>query len=187
MSQHTPFLTIFPDCASMADFAGGLDRAYVTEVKVIMAEQTMSIAAWFAAMPSPAEVSKLSDTLRDIYGLRAVAIIPDYPRVNPVVASESGTSAPTGNSGGDVLFGRSIKKKPSPMSELTLESGRVTVEGDVIAVSSRTIQKSGAAVLSFDITDRTNSVRVSRYFRPDDDKSVISKISQGDHLLVQGI
>ncbi|MBQ3210832.1 MAG: PolC-type DNA polymerase III [Oscillospiraceae bacterium] len=186
MSQHTPFLTIFPDCAPFGDFAGGLEKAYVTEVKIILAEQTMSIAAWFAAMPSPAEVSKLSDTLRDIYSLKTVVLIPDYPRINPVVASESSTSAPTGSSGGDVLFGRSIKKKPSPMSELNLESGRVTVEGDVIAVSSRTIQKSGAAVLSFDITDRTNSVRVSRYFRPDDDKSVISKISQGDHLLVQG-
>ena len=53
MSEHTPFLTIFPGCASLAGSAGGLDKAYVTEVQVDSGEMTMSICAWFASMPSP--------------------------------------------------------------------------------------------------------------------------------------
>ena len=43
MSEHTPFLTIFPGCASLAGSAGGLDKAYVTEVQVDSGEMTLSI------------------------------------------------------------------------------------------------------------------------------------------------
>ena len=32
--QHTPFLTIFPECAALSGCAGGLDKAYVTDVKI---------------------------------------------------------------------------------------------------------------------------------------------------------
>ena len=52
------------------------------------------------------------------------------------------------------------------MNTLTLESGKVTVEGDVVDVTSRTLAKRGSAVLCFDITDRTNSVRVHAFSAP---------------------
>ena len=34
MTEHTPFLTIFPGCAHLGAAAGGLDKAYVTDVQV---------------------------------------------------------------------------------------------------------------------------------------------------------
>ena len=58
------------------------------------------------------------------------------------------------------------------MNELTLESGNVTLEGEVFAVSSREIAKYGSAVLSFDMTDSTGSVRVSRFLRAEDDQTI---------------
>ena len=83
-------------------------------------------------------------------------------------------------------MGRSIRQQPVSMDTLTLESGRVTVEGDVFAVSSRQLQKRGGAVLSFDITDHTNSIRVTRFLRSDEDQSVLDRIAEGSHLTVQG-
>ena len=74
----------------------------------------------------------------------------------------------------------------SPQSTVTLESGKVTVEGDVVAVTSRRLQKRGSAVLCFDITDRTNSVRISRFLRSEEDQSIIDSVNVGDHLIVQG-
>ena len=71
------------------------------------------------------------------------------------------------------------------MNTLTLESGRVTVEGDVVAVNSRSTKK-GGAVLGFDLTDRTNTIHISRFLRQEDDRSIIDKINPGDHLTVQG-
>ena len=93
---------------------------------------------------------------------------------------------PGGAPKGDVLMGRAIKQRPVPMNTLTLESGKVTVEGDVVAVTSRRLQKRGSAVLCFDITDRTNSVRISRFLRSEEDQSIIDSVNVGDHLIVQG-
>ncbi len=187
--SHTPFLTIFPGCEDQAGFAGGLEKAYVTAVEIDQGERSMSVSAWFPAMPSPTELASLSERLKADYALNGVGLIPDYPKPKAATAP----AAPAPRSGdrpsppsGDVLFGKAIKQRPVPMSSLSLESGRVTVEGDVVAVTSRSLQKRGGAVLCFDITDRTNSVRVSRFLRADDDKSILDKVSVGDHVAVQG-
>ena len=187
MSDHTPFLTIFPGCENLSAAAGGLDKAYVTDVQVDVKQRSVSIAAWFASMPSPVDIQRISENIRLDYSLDTVVILPEYPRVKASAAAvdtrmSSNFSKPAGN----VLMGRQIKMKPVPMNTLNLESGRVAVEGDVVAVTSRTIQKSGGAVLCFDMTDRTNSVRISRFLRSDDDKSIIDEIKPGDHLIVQG-
>ena len=90
-------------------------------------------------------------------------------------------------SGSPVLFGRAIKTaENTPIRDITLTSGRVTVEGDVIGVGSRLIQKNSAAVLSFDLTDLTSTITVTKYLRPEDDKAVINQIKEGDHLRIQG-
>ncbi|MGI5976572.1 MAG: PolC-type DNA polymerase III [Candidatus Limivicinus sp.] len=182
MSEHTPFLSMFPDCAALKDAAGGLEKAYVTEVKINKNEKTMTVSAWFSLMPSIAETGELSSCIESSYGLDRVEINPDFPMPKVSGESREKTTSPSGS----VLFGRAIKQKPVEMSTVNLESGKVTIEGDVFAVTSRMLQRRGGAVLCFDITDRTNSIRVSRYFRSDDDKTVIDKITVGDHLLVQG-
>ena len=68
------------------------------------------------------------------------------------------------------------------MNTLSLESGKVCVEGDVVAVTSRTLAKRGSAALAFDITDRSNSIKVTRFLRAEDDQSVVEKIHEGDHV-----
>ena len=184
MAEHTPFLTIFPGCEGLRAAAGGLDKAFVTDVRVDVRARSVSIAARFAAMPSPVELNALTASIRADYELQSVTVTPDYPRQSaaPAEPAAPGAKKPTGS----VLMGKAIKQRPVPMETLTLESGRVCVEGDVVAVTSRTIPKSGAAVLCFDLTDRTNTVRVSRFLRAEDDKSVINAVKEGDHLTVQG-
>ena len=187
MSDHTPLLTIFPGLDGLSGAAGGLDKAYVTDVQIVADEKTMTVSAYFASMPSPVDVSSICEKLKRDYGLAGVGLVPDYPRVR--MASESATSYKSVSGGapkGDLLMGRPIKQQPVPMETLTLESGRVTVEGDVVAVTSRVLAKRGSAVLCFDLTDRTNSVRVSRFLRSDEDQSIIDRIAPGDHLIVQG-
>ena len=187
MSDHTPLLTIFPGLDGLSGAAGGLDKAYVTDVQIVAEEKTMTVSAHFASMPSPVDVSSICEKLKRDYGLAGVGLVPDYPRVR--MASESATSYKSASGGapkGDLLMGRPIKQQPVPMETLTLESGRVTVEGDVVAVTSRVLAKRGSAVLCFDLTDRTNSVRVSRFLRSDEDQSIIDRIAPGDHLIVQG-
>ena len=184
MSEHTPFLTVFPGCAARLDSCGGLDKAYITDVQVNVAERSLTVSAWFPAMPSPVEEEALCACLRDDYALAAVRLLSDYPAPRASVQPFA-SSAPSSAPKGDVLFGRAIKQAAVKMDTLTLESGRVTVEGDVVAVNSRTTKK-GGAVLSFDLTDRSSTIRVSHFLRQEEDRGVIERINPGDHLTVQG-
>ena len=122
MTEHTPFLTVFPGCAARRDSCGGLDKAYITDVQVNLAERRVTVSAWFPAMPSPVEEEALCACLRDDYALNSVRLIPDYPQPRAVLqpfASSTPSSAPKG----DVLFGRAIKQSPVKMDTLNLESG----------------------------------------------------------------
>ena len=188
MSDHTSFIEIFPGCEGLKDLCGGLNKAYVTDVAVSAAEMTMSVAAHFERMPAPAEITNICERLRRDYGFNSVELIPDYPQMKSApapsgVKPKSDSDKPKG----DVLMGRPIKSKPVPMSSLTLDSGNVVIEGDVFAVTSRKLTKRDGAVLCFDITDRTGSIRVSRYLRADDDQSIINAIKEGDHLFISGV
>ena len=172
------FLDIFPDCAGLSGLCGGLDKAEVTSVVVNSAELTMEVEALFTRAPAPAELSSLENELREEYGLSSVRIEADYPR-----------AAQEKQSGGAsrVLYGKAIKEpKLVEMSALNLESGTVAVKGEVFAVNNREIQKRGAYVLSFDMTDYTGSVRVNKFFDKSEDAAVLSKIKPGQTLVVRG-
>jgi len=187
VSEYTPFLTIFPECSYARAAGGSLEKAYVTEVKIYAEEHRMDISAWFPASPSPADLSGLIDCIRDTYGLKTINIDADFPAQKKVDTYHPAAPVKPGEPPkGDLLYGRPIKQRPIPMNLVTLESGKVTVEGDVVAVTSRVIQKHGSAVLCFDITDKTNAIRVSKFIRSDEDQSVIEAVNVGDHLFVQG-
>ena len=140
--------------------AGGLQNAWVTDVQVDEGALTITISARFAAMPSPVELDTLSERLKADYGLRGAVILADYPRPKHTsFQAGPGGGAPKG----DVILGRAIKQHPVPMDTLTMESGKVTVEGDVVANTSRDT-RGGGKVLAFDLTDYSNSISVSRFF-----------------------
>ena len=185
MNEHTPFLDIFPGAAVHKDSCGGLEKAYVTDVEISVEAKTMSIRAWFVRTPAPAELDMLARILQGDYGLDRVFITPDSPEA--AKAAKISASAPaTGGSDGKVLMGRSIKKAPINMNELNQDSGRVVVEGDVFEVTSRKLKKRDGAMLCFDMTDLTGSIRVVKFLHPEDDQSLINKVNVGDHLKVNG-
>ena len=184
MSEHTSFLEIFPGAASHASSCGGLEKAYVTDVEISLEAGTMSIRAHFIKTPAPAELDAICSALRADYGL-SVSIIADSPEIKKAASVSAASAAPSGGNG-KVLMGHSIKKTPTPMGELNQDSGRVAIEGDVFEITSRKLKKRDGAMLSFDITDLTGSIRVIKFLRAEDDQSIINKINVGDHLIING-
>ena len=178
-----PFLEMFPGCEVLRASCGGLDKALALQVLVNTAGSTMDIEARFPARPAPAELSHLAASLREQYGLSAVNITPRFPQ-------EAAKGAPSPAGGEKLLFGRALKEpKCTDMGELTLESGTVTVRGEVFAVNNREIQKRGATVICFDMTDYTGSVRVSKFFDATADAAALSAlkgIKAGQYLTVRG-
>ena len=151
MSEKIPFLDMFPDCASLRDSCGGLDKAEVLDVLIERESMTMLLHTWFARMPAPVERSNIEELLAAQFRLRGVQIQAEYPAPEQKKEEKKAKAK--------VLMGKPIPKRAdiTPMNELTLESGNVTLEGEVFAVNSREIAKYGSAVLSFDMTDSTSS------------------------------
>ncbi|MBQ6430976.1 MAG: PolC-type DNA polymerase III [Oscillospiraceae bacterium] len=90
---------------------------------------------------------------------------------------------------GGAIYGKPIKGKTCPISEISLErqSERVIIEGRVFAVEHRDVNKGAATVVAFDMTDFTGSVRVSDYFKGDTGKPITDAIKKpGLWVRVQG-
>ena len=187
--SHTGFLTMFPFCKDKNDIAGGLDKAEILEAKVDSAKRTINMKVHFASSASIAELAVVSEEVKKYFSLSACvidAVFPTAAEQPPAEHNNANAAAISAPLQGNVIWGKSTKARIVPMNTVTLETGRVAVEGDVIAVSSKELAKRGSAVLCFDITDRTNSIRVSKFLRGEDDKTIINEISVGDHLIIYG-
>lgn len=62
--------------------------------------------------------------------------------------------------GAEQICGRKISDQPINISEVTAESGRVTVWGDIFQSDSRTSRDGKTAIISYAITDYTSSINL---------------------------
>ncbi len=186
---------MFPCCGEKSSVGGGLERAYLLDALVESEKRTISLRVHFDSILSFSEVNALESLIRQEYSLTECKIEAEYPAVNGETEDTGsrpetkGTAINTGKSkppAGKTLMGRPLKMKTVPMNTLTLESGKVAVEGDVIAVTSRKLAKRGSAVLCFDLTDHTNAIRISKFLRDTDDQGILDEINMGNHLTVYG-
>ncbi|MBP3633554.1 MAG: PolC-type DNA polymerase III [Oscillospiraceae bacterium] len=98
---------------------------------------------------------------------------------------ESKAAAPMENP--ELIFGRPFTGDSIPMSDVTLDTSRVIVEGEVFAVNHRELKKRNAWIVSFDITDYTGSVRINMFMEADKAAPVLDKIKKpGGWLRIQG-
>ena len=84
------------------------------------------------------------------------------------------------------LYGSSFKTKTVPLSQLGPDTGWVAVEGEVFSVNNREFKNRGAAVVSFEMTDYTSSVKVSKYMEQSEAAPLIAAIKPGTCLRVRG-
>jgi DNA polymerase-3 subunit alpha (Gram-positive type) len=88
---------------------------------------------------------------------------------------------------GVLLFGSHlIKRAPVSIGSLELDMGTVVVEGDVFFVEHRQMKKRSAWVVSFDLTDYTGSIRVSKFMPGNEGLPIVNSVKQGQHLKIQG-
>ena len=84
------------------------------------------------------------------------------------------------------IMGRPFKALPTPISQITMDTDKVTVEGEVFAVNHKEIKKRGAWVINFDLTDYTGSVRVNQYMDEERAKPIIDGIKPGMWVQIAG-
>ena len=90
----------------------------------------------------------------------------------------------------NLILGKLYTEEPVAIRDALSAFDRVTIEGDVFFVDHREIvsKKSGKEwiKLAFDITDHTNSIRVSKFMAKEQAEDLVSAIKTGMHLIVQG-
>ncbi len=90
----------------------------------------------------------------------------------------------------NLIFGKLYTDQPIAIRDAMDEFDRVTIEGEIFFVDHREIvsKKSGKewVKISFDITDNTNSVRVSKFLSKEQAEPVIPLLKTGAYVTVQG-
>lgn len=188
MSVHIDFLEIFPCCGDLRAMCGGLENAKVLAVTVDRDARNIQVKTRFKEPPAPAELSTIEACLANEFELNKAEIKDETPAANGSAASgASGKPRKAPAAGGDIIMGKPVSRKPSPVEGLSTESGNVCVSGKVFATDSRELPKHKAAVLSFCITDGTGSVHVSKFIRDGDaERRSVDRIKDGMYLLVSG-
>ncbi|MGM9521465.1 MAG: PolC-type DNA polymerase III [Oscillospiraceae bacterium] len=183
LENAVPFCEMFPGCSGDGALDGILGSAQVLDATVERAARKMRLRVSFGAFVPPVYINMLESKIAAEYSLNRVTVTPMFPAEKVPVQK---TNKSGGQSGaGTAIFGKLYKSEITPMSELTLDSGKVTVSGHVFAVTSREI-KSGAFVLCFDMTDGTSSVRVSKFITDEDMKTAAKTIKEGMDLTASG-
>ncbi len=87
----------------------------------------------------------------------------------------------------DLIYGRPFSGAATAIADLSDDMYKVIVEGEVIAVNHKELKKRNAWVISFDVTDRTSSIRVSQFMEADKARPILDSIAKpGVWLRVQG-
>ena len=84
------------------------------------------------------------------------------------------------------LYGNVIKNKPKPLVDVSHEDGMVTVWGEVFSLDVRETRDGRNKIISFNITDLTNSFTVKLFEANENTKSLLSKLKDGIIVAVKG-
>ena len=101
-------------------------------------------------------------------------------------ASHPAKLTPAPASDPQVIFGKRNPDPAIPMRDLTLDMNIATVEGTVFAVNHRELPKRKAWVISFDMTDNTNSITVSQFMEDSKAKPILDGVKAGMYVKVKG-
>jgi len=183
LSESVLFYDMFPFCAD--DTRHDLSGARVVSATVNKPRTAMHLTLSLIVPVPPAAIRAVESMIAGEYGLEAVTAEVVYARVAENGKKEEGSKSAEKPSA--VIMGRHVKAPTlTPIGELNLDLGKVTVQGEVCDVSSRLIEKRGAWVLSFDLTDFTGTIHISKFMTDKTAEKVVNGIKKGMWLSVSG-
>ena len=85
-----------------------------------------------------------------------------------------------------VIFGSKIKSKPVALKGVSIEDGNVTVWGNVFALQIRDTRDGKRKIITFNITDKTNSFTVKIFEMSQNCETLVKNISDGACVMLRG-
>lgn len=93
---------------------------------------------------------------------------------------------PISLSNAKVIFGSKIKSKPVALKGVSIEDGNVTVWGSVFALQIRDTRDGKRKIITFNITDKTNSFTVKIFEMSQNCETLVKNISDGACVMLRG-
>jgi len=180
---------IFPFCRDSERLTADFSGARVVSAVVDKTRTEMKITISLTEPTSPLEISAIEDIVAEEFGLASVAATAIYVRPTSQSANKARKSpakAAPALKPGAVVMGRSAKESLTPIGSLALETGKATVSGVVCDVSSKFIDKRNSWVLSFDLTDYTGTIHVTKFMTDENAHQIVKRIQKGIWLTVSG-
>jgi DNA polymerase III subunit alpha, Gram-positive type len=87
--------------------------------------------------------------------------------------------------GGNIIIGKAFNDSVMKMSEVTQDSGKVAIRGDIFRVESREL-RSGKFLYMFDMSDLTSSVTIKLFVEKDDFEFISGNIKEEITVKVRG-
>ena len=181
MSEQVPFYDMFSCCRETELLAGILEKTYVVSATVDKTRMAMQMSILLPGPVAPVDITLIEEGVKAEFGLMSVAISPLYPR-----SAHSVKRPDKKKKENALIYGKEPGGSITPMELVTLDLGKVTIRGEVFDVQSREITKRNAWVLSFDMTDYTGSVRISKFMLDDNAGQIAGRIKKGMYLTVSG-
>jgi DNA polymerase-3 subunit alpha (Gram-positive type) len=172
---------MFSCCRETEALTGILEKSYVVSATVDKTRMAMQISLLLPGPVAPVDIVMMEEGVKTELGLLSVAISPLYPR-----SAQSEKKTEKKKKENPLVYGKEPGGSITPMELVTLDLGKVTVRGEVFDVQSRDIPKRNAWVLSFDMTDYTGSVRISKFMLDDNAGEIVGRIKKGMYLTVAG-
>ena len=108
-------------------------------------------------------------------------LLQKLPAVSNQPKKEEKAAAPS-----DTFYGKPFKGVSIPMKDISMDMGTVIIEGRVFNIDHKELKKRNAWVVKFDVTDNTNSVRISKFMEATEAKPILENVKMGAVLKIQG-
>ncbi|MDD6188930.1 MAG: PolC-type DNA polymerase III [Clostridiales bacterium] len=179
MNTKVPFREMFSCCNSEDGFFSILDKANVISVSVDRKTASMRLKIEFPETPAPVIIGLIEEGVARELEINKVT-------VEHFISADAAKKASPQTRLPRMLVGKKIIGHSIPISELTVETGRCVVTGEVFGTELREVRNGTAKILDFNITDYTGSLRVSKFLRGEED-AAYEAITDGMYITVQGM
>jgi len=85
-----------------------------------------------------------------------------------------------------IIYGKPVKRNIIDIGELTIDSGKVSVYGEIFSKELKKLNGKGKTVVSFEMTDGTGSVKVVKVLPDEEVQPFKDNIKEGKVVVVQG-
>ena len=188
MSGQKPVLLydMFPFCKDSGKLSSDFNSARVVSAVVNNDKTAMHLTLSLSAPVAPLDVSEVETMIAREFDMEVTVTAAFARTAAPAARSLQQHRKPRPASTGAVIMGRQLKSKAAPIGGLSIETGKAVVTGEVCLVSHKILERSGGVILSFDLTDYTGTIRVSRHIPDENGRAIADRIETGMHLTVSG-